>query len=189
MKIVLIGDTEVGKTSIVSRLVKGRFEDNCEATIGAALQNYIVQRQSGNVSLQIWDTAGQEKFRSLTPMYYRTANVAVLVYDITKQETFQGLESWVKEVTDKGPQGLKVVIVGNKKDIEEERSTSAKSGEDFCFRHQCCFFMEVSAKTGEGISELFDKIAALNETELRELNSEPIEIIPTKDTHSSSGCC
>lgn len=189
MKIVLIGDTQVGKTSIVTRLVKGRFDENNVATIGAALQNYYVQRESGNVGLQIWDTAGQEKFRSLAPMYYRTANVAILVYDITKPETFHSLEAWEKEVTGKGPQGLKIVIVGNKKDIEEERALSAKIGEDFCLQHQCCFFTEVSAKTGEGILDLFTRVAALNETDLRDQESEPIEIMPANESHNSSGCC
>ena len=188
MKIVLIGDTQVGKSSIVNRLVKGKFEDNCAPTIGAALQNYLVQTATGNVQMQIWDTAGQEKFRSLAPMYYRTASVAIICYDITKTETFEGLDSWTKELMDKGPQGLKMVVVGNKKDLEEERAVDTKTAEEFCFQRQASFFMEVSAKTGEGIKELFDKIATLNETDARVQDSEPIEIIPSKEKESS-GCC
>lgn len=188
MKVVLVGDTQVGKTSIVTRLKKGRFADHTTATVGAALQEYIVQTENGTVSMQIWDTAGQEKFRTLAPMYYRTANVAIIVYDITKAESFKSLETWTKELEEKGPQGLKICIVGNKSDLTEERAVSTSNAEDFAFARQASFFCEVSAKTGEGVVGLFEKIATLNEADARIQNTEPIEIIPTKPPQDSS-CC
>lgn len=188
MKIVLVGDTQVGKTSIVTRLKKGRFAENTTATVGAALQEYVVQTETGSVTMQIWDTAGQEKFRTLAPMYYRTANVALIVYDITKSDTFRSLETWTKELQDKGPQGLRICIVGNKCDLADERAVQTTQGEDFAYAHQASYFAEVSAKSGDGIIRLFEKIATLNEVDNRVTTSEPIEIMAFNQNNKSS-CC
>lgn len=93
LKVVLVGDTKVGKSCILSRFVQGTFDRDIPATIGAAFFTKVLTTSSGNVRLQLWDTAGQEKFRSLTPMYYRSAAVAVLVYDVTSKDSLEGLEA------------------------------------------------------------------------------------------------
>lgn len=188
MKIVLIGETQVGKTSMISRLVNGRFNEDNPATIGASLNNFCVQTKYGAVTLQIWDTAGHEKYRALTPMYYRSANVAIMCYDITNKDSFDKLYSWSQELADKGPQGLKTVVVGTKKDLEENRAVSTDTAQEFAYDRQASFFMEVSSKTGENILQLFQQIGELNETDLTAQEEPPINMIPN-DSDKSKGCC
>lgn len=159
MKIVLVGETQVGKTSIVTRLVSDKFTSGGPATIGASFQNYKVTTKNGTTSFQIWDTAGQEKFRSLAPMYYRSADIAILCFDCTKKATLEALDDWCRELIEKGPQNLIKVLVANKCDLEDQREVSKSEADDFAFRNQLNYFAEVSAKTGYGVKELFIYIA------------------------------
>ncbi|EAY14713.1 small GTP-binding protein, putative [Trichomonas vaginalis G3] len=185
MKIVLVGDTQVGKTCLVKRLTSGTYTDNNPATIGAAFQNCIIQTEHGNVSLQIWDTAGQEKFRALAPMYYRSASVAILCFDLTNPTSFNGLEQWAMELTEKASYTLKLVVVGNKKDLIDERKVAFEAANDFAMKHGAIFYTETSAKTGESISELFYKIASHGQIE-SVYSPPPLEPAKPKE---SGGCC
>ena len=159
MKIVLVGDTQVGKTCLIRRLANGDYTDENPPTIGAAFQNHLIQTAKGTVALQIWDTAGQEKFRSLTPMYYRSAAIAILCFDLTNSASFQSLEQWTMELSEKAPDHLKVVIVGTKKDLVEQRQINYETARQFAEENGCLFYAETSAKTNEGITELFTEIA------------------------------
>lgn len=184
MKIVLVGDTQVGKTCLVKRLTSGIYTDNNPATIGAAFQNCIIQTENGNVSLQIWDTAGQEKFRALAPMYYRSASVAILCFDLTNAATFVGLEQWAAELAEKAAYTLKLVVVGNKKDLIDDRKISFEDANEFATKHGAIFYTETSSKTGEGVSDLFHKIAASGQIETI-YSPPPLE----KATQKQSGSC
>ena len=161
LKVVLVGDTKVGKSCILSRFVQGTFDREMPATIGAAFLTKVITTSNGNVRLQLWDTAGQEKFRSLAPMYYRSAAVAVLVYDVTSKESLDGLEAWAAEIADKAPHNIKLVVIGNKIDLEEERAISTQVGKEFADQLNASLFQETSAKSGEGINEVFNQIADL----------------------------
>jgi small GTP-binding protein len=185
MKVVLVGDTQVGKTCIVTRLVSGTFRPSMPATIGAAFQTHSLSTPQGITTLQIWDTAGQERYRALAPMYYRSAEVAILVYDVTSTESFEGMQQWVTELSEKAPSFLKVAIVGNKIDLTDDRTVAQGMGKAFAEQHGVKVYAEVSAKTGDGIVNLFTNVALLGAPSL----------VPATPTLSSSqgdesrGCC
>tara|TARA_B100000497_G_C7672557_1_gene405975 strand:- start:470 stop:1036 length:567 start_codon:yes stop_codon:yes gene_type:complete len=149
-KMVFLGETGVGKTSICNRLTNDYFVENQEATIGASFVSHIIN----DVRLQIWDTAGQERYRSLTPMYYRGADVCVLVYDVSIESTFRRLRDWIKSIYDKGDNPL-FVIIGNK--IDCTRIISKEQAQMFAETINA-FYFETSAKTGENVDECFLQI-------------------------------
>jgi small GTP-binding protein len=159
LKVVIVGDTKVGKSCILSRFVQGSFDHSTPATIGAAFLTKVVTTNEGPMRLQLWDTAGQEKFRSLAPMYYRSANVAVLVFDVTSKSSLEDLEDWSAEIADKAPQGIKLVVIGNKIDLVEERVISTQAGKEAAAAMNAALYGETSALTGEGVNEIFAKIA------------------------------
>jgi small GTP-binding protein len=161
MKVVIVGDTQVGKTCLISFLVNSTFKSYSPPTIGAAFQTYCITTARGPTTLQIWDTAGQEKYRALAPMYYRSADIAILVYDVTQVATFESLDQWCREIAEKGPAHLEVVIAGNKIDLEGARAVETAAGRRFAADHEVKWFTEVSAKTGAGVFELFTKAAEL----------------------------
>lgn len=161
MKVVLVGDTQVGKTCILNRLVTNTFNQMNSATVGAAFQTHVVSTPAGCVTMQIWDTAGQEKFRALAPMYYRSADVAIMVFDLTNPESFSAVEKWAEELTDKAPSGLQTILVGNKNDLTEQRRIDKKDAEELAFKHGATEYFECSARTGNGVVEIFTKVAEL----------------------------
>ena len=185
LKVVLVGDTKVGKSCILSRFVQGTFDRNMPPTIGAAFLTKVVSTPHGNVRLQLWDTAGQEKFRSLAPMYYRSAAVAILVFDITSKSTLDGLEDWAAEIADKAPHNIKLVVIGNKSDLEDERIISTHDGKELANRLNAVLYHETSAKTGDGIDEVFAQVA-----ELEIAQEEVVErsTIPPLKSNDDSGC-
>lgn len=187
LKVVLVGDTKVGKSCILSRFVQGTFDRNMPATIGAAFLTKVIQTPNGQVRLQLWDTAGQEKFKSLAPMYYRSSAVAVLVYDVTQKTSLDGLEDWAAEIADKAPHNIKLVVIGNKIDISEDRCVGTAAGQELARRVGAVHYGETSAKTGDGINEIFNKIAELD------VAQESVMEVPRKAnagaSKSEGGCC
>lgn len=120
-KLVLLGESSVGKSSLVLRFVKGQFLDFQDSTIGAAFLTQTVCLNETTVKFEIWDTAGQERYHSLAPMYYRGAQAAIVVYDITNQDSFVRAKNWVKELQRQGNPDIVIALAGNKVDLEEER--------------------------------------------------------------------
>jgi len=164
-KLVLLGDTSVGKSSIVIRFVKGQFSEYQESTIGAAFLTQTVPVQDCTVKFEIWDTAGQERYHSLAPMYYRGAAAAIVVYDITSNESFHRAKSWVKELQRQGSPDVVIALAGNKIDRDEEREVGAADAKQYADDNQL-YFIETSAKTNVNVRELFLAIA-------RQLPKEP----------------
>ena len=161
-KIVLLGNINVGKTSIASRYCKNSFNEHHINTIGGAYQQQKVVLSNGSmVKLHIWDTSGQERFRAMTNLYYRDAQVAILTYDITSESSFQGIEFWIEELKYKVEnENMLLYLVGNKSDVSnEERKISKEKGKKFAEDNNMIFF-ETSAKTGEGVKELFVNVAS-----------------------------
>jgi small GTP-binding protein len=161
MKVVLVGDTQVGKTCIIANLVNNTFKSSSPPTIGAAFQTHVLPTPQGPVTMQIWDTAGQEKYRALAPMYYRSADIAVLVYDVTQLDSFDAMEQWASELAEKAPPNLQLMVVGNKVDLMDDRVVQADTADAWAQLHNAKCYMEVSAKTGVGIDRLFAKAADL----------------------------
>ncbi|KAL3520752.1 hypothetical protein ACH5RR_018901 [Cinchona calisaya] len=159
VKLVLLGDSGVGKSCIVLRFVRGQFDPTSKVTIGASfLSQTIALQDSTTVKFEIWDTAGQERYAALAPLYYRGAAVAVIVYDITSPESFAKAQYWVKELQKHGSPGIVMALVGNKADLQEKREVSAQDGMEYAEKNGM-FFIETSAKTADNINQLFEEIA------------------------------
>ena len=160
-KIVLLGDVNVGKTSIASRYCKNSFNEHHINTIGGAYQQQKVVLSNGAmIKLHIWDTSGQERFRAMTNLYYRDAQVAILTYDITNESTFASIDFWIQELKYKVEnENMILCLVGNKCDVnQEDRKITNFKGKNYAQENNMIFF-ETSGKTGEGVKDLFVTIA------------------------------
>merc|ERR1712078_485762 len=157
-KLVLLGDSAVGKSSLVLRFVRGQFFEYQESTIGAAFLTQNVSLNDYTVKFEIWDTAGQERYHSLAPMYYRGAAAAVVVYDITNADSFARAKSWVKELQRQGSPNIVIALAGNKCDLASKRKVEASEASEYA-KDNGLFFMETSAKTALNVEELFKAIA------------------------------
>jgi small GTP-binding protein len=191
-KLVLLGDTSVGKSSIVIRFVKGQFSEYQESTIGAAFLTQTVPVQDCTVKFEIWDTAGQERYHSLAPMYYRGAAAAIVVYDITSQESFHRAKSWVKELQRQGSPDVVIALAGNKIDREEEREVAAADSKQYADDNGL-YFIETSAKTNVNVRELFLAIARQLPKESTGGDADSPFILDENDyaetDKKSGGCC
>ncbi|CAL9089685.1 unnamed protein product [Musa textilis] len=158
VKLVLLGDSGVGKSCIVIRFVRGQFDPTSQVTVGASfLSQTLVLQDSTTVKFEIWDTAGQERYASLAPLYYRGAAVAVVVYDITSPDTFKKAQYWVKELQKHATPGIVMALVGNKADLHEDRAVSSQDALEYADKNGM-FFIETSAKTADNINQLFEEI-------------------------------
>merc|ERR1712100_150343 len=157
-KLVLLGDSAVGKSSLVLRFVRGQFFEYQESTIGAAFLTQNVSLNDYTVKFEIWDTAGQERYHSLAPMYYRGAAAAVVVYDITDSDSFVRAKSWVKELQRQGSPNIVIALAGNKFDLASKRKVDTEEAKEYA-KDNGLFFMETSAKTATNVAELFKAIA------------------------------
>ena len=155
-KLIFLGDQSVGKSCILNRFMNDTFTEEYQATIGLDFQSKNVQIDNQDIHLLLYDTAGQEKFRSLIPMYTRDANIILLVYDISSKDSFVHLTDWLNDLTTINKDEVIFAVVGNKIDLEEQRVVKLEEGENFAKEHDF-IFAEVSDKTGDGFSELFYK--------------------------------
>ena len=149
IKVVLIGDTSVGKTSIADRFVNNQFSEFNEPTIGAA----FLAKNLNNIRFEIWDTAGQERYRALAPMYYRGASAALVVFDLTNRESFQNAKPWINELKEKGKENCIIILIGNKCDLPN-REVYYDSANKFAEDNDI-FFLECSAKNDINIEDAF----------------------------------
>lgn len=157
-KIVLLGETAVGKSCLISRYVNNQFLSNFVPTMGGCFSTKEITYDELNkkkINLQIWDTAGQEKYRSITKMFYKDASAAILVYDITREESFLEIKNfWFKEVKENSSEDLVVALVGNKKDLYEYEEVKKQEIEQYA-KEYGAIFKETSAKEGTGVDEVF----------------------------------
>ena len=155
-KLIFLGDQSVGKSCILNRFMNDSFKEDYQATIGLDFQSKNVQIDNQDIHLLLYDTAGQEKFRSLIPMYTRDANIVLLVYDIACKDSFMHLSDWLNDLTNINKNEVIFALVGNKIDLAEKREVTLEEGQKFA-AEQDFIFQEVSAKTGDGFSDLFYK--------------------------------
>jgi small GTP-binding protein len=159
VKVVLLGDTGVGKSSLVLRFVTNNFKPYSESTIGASFMSKLMTVNGKPIKFQIWDTAGQEKYHSLAPMYYRGAAAAILVYDITRSSTFKTLQNWVEELKSKGPKDIAIAIAGNKADLEDSREVERSVAQNYA-NDINAIYLETSAKEDTNVQDIFVKLSA-----------------------------
>ena len=158
LKYIIIGDAAVGKSNILLKYAHNQFKPEYQLTIGVEFGAKNINIQNKIYRIQIWDTAGQENFRSITRAYYKNSVCAVIVYDISNKESFDNVSIWVDDCRSQSPKTISLILVGNKKDLEDKREVSYEEGEEFAKNNGMLFF-EVSAKTGENIDELFKESA------------------------------
>jgi small GTP-binding protein len=158
-KVVMLGSSTVGKSSIVTRLIRDCFPTEIMPTVGASFLTKTVTVGDIQVKLQIWDTGGSERYRSMAPMYFRDANAAIIVYDVTSAQSFQEMEIWLKELNQKGPQSIVIALAGNKSDLAARRVIEESALQRFAEKYQIETWMETSALNGEHIQELFQAVA------------------------------
>jgi len=158
-KLVLLGDSAVGKSSLVLRFVKKQFYEYQESTIGAAFLTQTVNVKDYTVKFEIWDTAGQERYHSLAPMYYRGAAAAIIVYDLTNRQSFLRAKTWVKELQkQQGNPNIVIALAGNKLDLAANRQVDAEEAKAYADENNL-MFLETSAKTDHNVTALFEAIA------------------------------
>ncbi|XP_035421982.1 ras-related protein Rab-17 [Cygnus atratus] len=157
-KVVLLGSTAVGKSSLAYRYVKNDFQESLP-TVGCSFFTKIIRMESATVKLEIWDTAGQEKYHSVCHLYYRGAHAALLVYDITNKETLGRAKLWLRELEKEFLHDeIVIALVGNKTDLAEEREVPAEEGEEFA-RSRSLLFTETSAKSNHQVKDVFMAVA------------------------------
>jgi small GTP-binding protein len=157
-KLVLIGESSVGKSSITMRITSNKYTDSTIPTIGSAFLMKHLKIGDKTIKIDVWDTAGQERFNSLVPLYYRNANVALVVFDVNSLDSFIKAKKWVQELEVQGPRSIMIILVGNKIDIDDNRRQVSSWDIKTYVNEKNFMYREVSARTGEGIDEMMEDI-------------------------------
>ena len=156
-KIIIIGDSGVGKSNILGRYLHNEFRQDTKSTVGVEFGSKKVKVGESNIKLQIWDTAGQERYRSITSAYYKGSKGCFIVYDITSNQSFDDVEKWYEEIIKKADKGTSIILVGNKCDLENERKVTIEMGQNKAKNLNCPFF-ETSALANTKIETVFQTI-------------------------------
>lgn len=203
LKIVLIGDSGVGKTNFLSRFARDQFNPDSKPTIGVEFATKTIEVEGKTVKAQIWDTAGQERYRAITSAYYRGAIGALLLYDITASLTFTSLSRWLQELRENADSNIVVMLVGNKCDLQELRAVSVEEGMGFS-KSENLLFLETSAREAKNVQESFTQLiteivhrlskqSVANDGESREKDQlsrgQKVVITPNYEPAKKGGCC
>ena len=160
LKCVLLGESGVGKSSLINRFITGNFNKDSLPTIvgGFSKKEIFYEEENTKIVYEIWDTAGQEKYRSINKIFYQDAYINILVYDITKKNTFKAIKDyWIEEIKENGPRDAIIIIAGNKSDLYEHEAVDEEEVRKYC-KNIDALYLLTSAQTGEGVNELFNKI-------------------------------
>lgn len=199
-KLIIIGDTGVGKSCLRLRATRDEFKAEHDVTIGVEFGSFSVKVEDTAIKIQIWDTAGQETFKSVTKIFFKGAHCIFLVYDITKEETFTNLEAWLKEIRENAAENVLIVLVGNMLDMDDKRVVTKERALEFKSRENLDGFIETSAKVGSNVQELFVRTAKM--LYLQDKNkggsdnrstpaTEPVRLVPSEQIRSATrkkGC-
>ena len=201
LKYIIVGDSSVGKSNLLMKFIQNKFTEEYLTTIGVEFGTKNMKINDKIYRIQIWDTAGQEYFRSIARAYYKNCVCAMVVYDITCKESFENVKNWLQDIREESPKTVLICLIGNKIDLEDKRIISFDEGKTFA-NENGIIFMETSAKTGEGINEIFEQSIKEIEKKMEEnfydLNSEICGIkkgrtknikLNTDKTEIKKGCC
>ena len=157
-KIVIIGDTNVGKSNILSRYLTNEFTSNTKSTVGVELGIKFLKIKNTSTKIQIWDTAGQERYQAITSSYFRGSDGCFIVYDITNETSFNNIEKWFDKIHEENDKEIPVIIVGNKCDLENERKIPTEKAKEKAQNLKCAFY-ETSALKAINIEQIFEELA------------------------------
>jgi len=191
-KLLLIGDSGVGKTCILFRFSDDAFNTTFISTIGIDFKIKTIEIDGKRVKLQIWDTAGQERFHTITTSYYRGANGIMLVYDITNTKSFDNISKWLKNITDFASDEVERILLGNKCDMEDKRMISSARGQELATTNNITFY-ETSAKNNTNISDAFVELATkiLHKQPKQRPDKDRVRVNPNQTTigPNTNNCC
>ena len=156
LKYVIIGDSGVGKSNILLQYINGKFVEDFKATVGVEFGAKNIEINNRIYRIQVWDTAGQEQFRSIARAYYKNSVCACIVYDITSRNSFNSIQNWIDDCTKQTPKSILLILIGNKNDLNDKREVQYEEGAEFA-RKRNMIFLETSAKTGNNINDIFEK--------------------------------
>ncbi|OHT04597.1 Ras-related protein Rab-5A [Tritrichomonas foetus] len=194
IKIVMVGESSVGKTSITDRIVNDHYEENVCSTLGTTYSTKKTTIDGHDITFQIWDTAGQEKYRGIAPMYFRGAHVALCIFSVLDQKSFAAVDEWIKSLNDKADPNILIFLIANKIDLADEREVTRNEGMEKARKYHIPYH-EVSAKTAEGFETFLYLIGKtyMDQTEKpEEISEKSIKITAedySKDKHSKKNSC
>ena len=190
LKILTLGDSAVGKSAILIRYTQNKFHSNYLTTVGIDYQSKIIHYQNREIEMQIWDSAGQEKYRAISKQYYKKANGIILLYDVTSRESFQNIKQWIKDINNNITMKPFLILVGNKIDLE--RKVTQQEGEELAQKYSVLYF-ETSAATGKGIEETFqalvENIMRNYDERKKQEESLMLEKITLDGSQENKKCC
>ena len=196
-KVLLLGNSGVGKSSLLLRFVDMTFNETFISTLGVDFKVKTMEIEDKNVKMQIWDTAGQERFRNIISSYFKGCHGILLLYDITNKESFKNLGYWLHEIEANANQKVLKILIGNKNDLEEERQISVKEGQDFADKKEMQF-IETSVKMNNNINEAFyalgkkmiEYYSKQKPTTIQDNNEKKTLVVKAgKDLNTKKGCC
>ena len=198
VKVIIIGDSSVGKTNIMSKYLKNQFQENSKATVGVEFGAKLFNINGHKIKAQIWDTAGQEKYKAITGAYYKGSKGAFVVYDITRKDTFESIDRWINDLKSTGDPKLNIMIIGNKCDLDHRREVSKEQGEEKSKSFGCAF-LETSALSGDNIEKGFEMMISEIFKKYEKENADDDDLITVekgedlslgkKDEKKKKGCC
>ena len=195
-KVLLLGNSDVGKSSLLLRFVDSLWNDAFVPTIGVDFKVKTLEINNKKVKMQIWDTAGQERFRTVVSTYFRGAHGILLLYDVTNRDSFKNLESWLIEIEKNAKEKVLKILIGNKCDLTDDREISTEEGKAFALRNGM-EFMETSAKMNTNVTEAFETLGKLmiefnsksNTTSQKNNQNKNLKASSGMDLKTKKGCC
>ena len=160
-KIIVIGDSGVGKSCLTIQAIQNKYDDLYRATVGFEFMSFNIRINKIMIKLQIWDTCGQEVYKSLITGLYRNISLAIILYSVTNKNSFQHIETWMKELKNNSDKNIKIILVGNKSDLDKERKITYEEGENLKNKYKLNYFIETSAKTGNNAKNVLIEAAKI----------------------------
>jgi Ras-related protein Rab-1A len=193
-KVLLLGNSDVGKSSLILRYVDGTWSNTFIPTIGVDFKVKTIEVDNKKIKMQIWDTAGQERFRTVIASYFKGSHGVLLIYDVTNKTSFKQLESWLEIIENNASEDILKILIGNKIDLEEDREVTKEEGQSFANMHNIQF-METSAKMNTNVNEAFEALAKImmeynvNQKVKATKNDKTVKVSSGKNLSTKKKCC